>query len=151
MIDTLLGFFQGLLAEDSEAEPEHNIPLAAAALMLEVSRSDSTKTSIELDAIAGLLKQQFGLAEAEVSALVAAAEDQVEVAHDLFQFTHIVNQRLDRTRKKQLLYAMWRVAFADGRVDAIEDHIIRRVAGLLHLEHDDFIREKLRARDEPAG
>jgi uncharacterized tellurite resistance protein B-like protein len=41
---------------------------------------------------------------------------------------------------------MWRVALADGKVQAIEDHIIRRVAGLIYVAHSDFIRLKLKAR-----
>ena len=43
---------------------------------------------------------------------------------------------------------MLQVALADGKLAAIEDHIIRRIAGLLHLPHEDFIRLKLRAKKE---
>lgn len=43
---------------------------------------------------------------------------------------------------------LWRVAFADGRLDRYEEHLIRRIADLLHLPHRDFIRAKLRAQGE---
>ena len=35
--------------------------------------------------------------------------------------------------------ALWRVAFADGRIDRYEEHILRRIADLLYLRHQDFI------------
>jgi len=43
---------------------------------------------------------------------------------------------------------MWRVAWADGEIHHYEEHLIRRVADLLHLHHSHFIRAKLQARDE---
>ena len=42
---------------------------------------------------------------------------------------------------------MWQVAFADGQIEAIEDHIIRRIAGLVHVAHNDFIQLKIEARE----
>ena len=147
MIDGLLQFFQGLVtqAEDDEVS-DQPITLVAAALLLEVSRSDNTKTRIELELIAKFIAEEFGLSAEEVSGLIQAADAQVEAAHDVYQFTQVINQHLDYAGKKRLLYAMWRLAFADQRVDAIEEHTIRKLAGLLHLAHADFIQEKLRAR-----
>ena len=41
---------------------------------------------------------------------------------------------------------LWLVAFADGRKDPEEEHLIRKIAGLLHVAHPDFIDAKIRAR-----
>jgi len=41
---------------------------------------------------------------------------------------------------------MWRVAYADGQLDKHEEGIIRRVADLLHIRHNEYIRCKLDAR-----
>jgi uncharacterized tellurite resistance protein B-like protein len=38
------------------------------------------------------------------------------------------------------------VAFADARKDALEEHMVRKIAGLLHVPHPDFIEAKQRAR-----
>ncbi len=149
MIDRLFSFFEKLVDEETvTAVPdEKQIKLAAAALMLEVSRSDTAKQQVELDRIAEILKAEFELPGDELSELIAAASERVEAAHDLYQFTQLINEHYDYAAKRKLVNAMWLVAFADGHVEAIEDHIIRRVAGLLHLTHEDFIKEKLSARD----
>jgi len=39
------------------------------------------------------------------------------------------------------------VAYADGILDKHEEHIVRRIADLIHLRHSDFIRSKLAIRD----
>ena len=82
--------------------------------------------------------------------LLAIAEDATEQAHDLHQFTRLVNGRYDYESRKQLVVHLWRVAYADGRIDKFEEHIIRRIAGLLHLENSDFVHAKVLARDSPS-
>ena len=49
----------------------------------------------------------------------------------------------------QLLEALWRVARSDEIVHKYEEHLIRRVADLLHVPHSGFIAAKLRAAGTP--
>jgi len=51
----------------------------------------------------------------------------------------------------ELLENLWRVAFADNEVDRYEEHMIRKVADLIYVNHSDFIRSKLKVRDEKQG
>jgi uncharacterized tellurite resistance protein B-like protein len=37
---------------------------------------------------------------------------------------------------------LWEVSFSDGHAGAHEEHLVRKVAGLLHVPHRDFIRMK---------
>ena len=41
---------------------------------------------------------------------------------------------------------MWAVAFADGEVDKYEEHLIRQVASLIYVPHEDYIRCKMAAK-----
>jgi len=40
----------------------------------------------------------------------------------------------------------WRVIYADGRLNAYEDHFVHRLAKLLRLEHEDLIEAKLKVK-----
>jgi len=42
---------------------------------------------------------------------------------------------------------MWQVAYADAALGAHEQHVLRRIAELLHVPHGDYIAAKMRARD----
>ena len=43
---------------------------------------------------------------------------------------------------------LWRVAYADGNLDKYEEHLVRRIADLIHVPHSVFIRMKHKAREE---
>ncbi len=143
----LLRFFDELISDGPAEHDDESLALAAAALMMEVSRADAASADIELETIMPILVSQFDVSPDTVSSLVAAASERVEAANDLYQFTAIIDAQLNYQAKARLVKAMWLVAFADGRIEAIEDHIIRRVAGLLNVAHEDFIRAKISARD----
>ena len=149
MIDRLFDLFQNLVSETDSAATENSedMALAATALMVEVARSDQVRQEIELTTIESILADTFNISQERVRDLMTAAAETVEAAHDLYQFTQVINEVYDYQRKKQLVFAMWQVAFADGHVEAIEDHIIRRVAGLIHVAHADFIQLKIEVRD----
>jgi hypothetical protein len=59
-----------------------------------------------------------------------------------------VTVRALAAEKLQLLEALWRVARADATVHKYEEHLIRRIADLLHMPHSSFITAKLRASAE---
>jgi len=154
MIDRLFDAFRSLIDEVDGDDSQHTneeIHLAAAALMMEVARSDTTTRDIELKTLADILQGRFNIPADKVAELVDAAGDKVETAHDLYQFTQLINDHFQYAEKEDLIFSMWQVAYADGHIEAIEDHIIRRVAGLVHLDHADFIRLKLKARDTLGG
>ncbi|MDD9894524.1 MAG: TerB family tellurite resistance protein, partial [Gammaproteobacteria bacterium] len=43
---------------------------------------------------------------------------------------------------------MWRVAFSDERLDKYEEHLIRKIADLIYVSHSDFIKSKLKVRND---
>ncbi|MGV0033451.1 MAG: TerB family tellurite resistance protein [Candidatus Azotimanducaceae bacterium WSBS_2022_MAG_OTU7] len=147
MIDNLFEMFKKLIdVPDDEPQDDNAIILAAISLMLEVARSESGGEQVEHEVIRRILTSEFNVAGGLIDSLLEAGSTSVEDAHDLFQFTQLINEHYNREQKESLIHAMWLVALADGKVQAIEDHIIRRVAGLIHVAHGDFIRLKLKAR-----
>ena len=147
MIKSITQFFIKHFSEEKEEVHQKGIEFATAALLIEVSRSDSDKADEEQTSIFAILKSLFECTDDELSGLVAIAEDAIEDAHDLYQFTRLMNEHYDYAGRKQLVTQLWRVAYADGRVDKFEEHIIRRIAGLLHVDNRDFIQAKITARD----
>ena len=138
-------FFGKKTEEETEDTPEQ-INMACAAMLLEVAEADYVDDPAETEAILRALKKELNLNRAEVSVLLARAKSETEGATDLFPYTHLINQRCGREQKCAILTAMWRVAFADDNLDMYEEHLIRRVTELLHLDHADFITAKQAAR-----
>jgi uncharacterized tellurite resistance protein B-like protein len=42
---------------------------------------------------------------------------------------------------------LWRVALSDAELEKHEEHLIRKIANLIHVPHPDFIDAKLRAQE----
>ncbi len=133
---------------DNEDGSDHHqkLRLAAAALLIEVSRADYHLDPTERQAVLRALAQQFDLDATAVAQLVALAEAEVEDAISLYQFTGLVNENYSYQQKLELIESMWRVAFADGELDKYEDYLIRKVTDLIYVSHSDFIRCKLRVQ-----
>ncbi len=134
------------LEKGGGADEEHALRLAAATLLVEVARADYDVDPGELETVEDAVREAFGLEAEEAEALVAMARAEAEEATSLYQFTREINRRMDPARKAALVELLWRVAFADGRLDRYEEHLIRRVADLIHLPHREFIRAKHRAQ-----
>lgn len=131
--------------EADAPEDRGRVDLAVAALLVEVLRADYDVAPQERQQVVVAVSRLLGLDATVSAALVAEAERHIDKSHDLYQFTSQLNQSWSEEEKLQLLEALWRVAAADETVHKYEEHLIRRVADLLHVPHSGFIRAKLRA------
>ena len=79
----------------SELRDGHDLHLAAAVLLIEVSRADFSIAEQELETVAGLLGERFSLNGEETQALVELARDRSRDAHSLHPFLRRVNAHFD--------------------------------------------------------
>lgn len=132
------------------ADDAHRLRVATAALLFEVLRSDHEIVPNEREAALASLREQFGLDAAEAETLIAQAAQEVPRANDHFQFTSLLNRHFSQPDKERVIELMWRVAYADGRLSAHELHVMRKLAGLLHIAEPAYIAAKLRAKEAAA-
>ena len=129
----------------------HTLQLATAVLLVEVMRADPRLGPEERKAVVAALRQRFSLPDDEVARLVELAEATARTANDFFSFTSSINDGFSHPQKVRMVEHMWEVAFADGHLDAHENHLIAKVAGLLHVTHGEYIAAKLHAKQAAGG
>lgn len=117
--------------------------LAIAVLLLETARADFEHADEEIAAARQILAGMFALDAAGLDALIVQATAEARRAVSLHAFVAELNASLDAAAKRDLIAALWRVAHADGRLHPQEEHLIRRLADLLHVPHHEFVRQKL--------
>ena len=154
MLDRLQTLLKNALT-DSDAEARegglrtpNDAQLAAASLLIAMARSDFELREEEKHAIRASAARLLDRSGSELDALLDQAEARFEASVSLYDFTQVIHRELDRTEKLQIIEELWRIAWSDGAVDPAEDHLVRKVARLLHIDHRDFIGAKLRVRDE---
>ena len=151
MLNRIKNFFDqhlapGAIADDPD--PEHVLRLAIGALLLEMTHMDGQVWSEQREAVETIVIDHFDLAEGEVSELLALAEAERSEATDYYQFTSLINDAYSPEQKVWLVERLWRIAYANEALHKYEEHMVRKIADLLHVPHSAFIATKLRARTD---
>ncbi|MES2949524.1 MAG: TerB family tellurite resistance protein [Pseudomonadota bacterium] len=145
-IKTLLAQFFNPALDRSPIDEAHGLQLATAVLLVEVMRSDANSSATERTAAVAALRNKFALTDDELQQLLAKAEHTAKDSNDYFRYTSAMNDQFTQAQKIQVVEHMWQVAYADGHLDTHENHVISKVAGLLHVTHGEYIAAKIHAK-----
>lgn len=147
MFKKLNELFTSLLnpEEVNQSKPP-SLELACSVLLCEVMRADQDNSLAEQSKLKELIGVQFSLTEDEVNEIMAAALNLSENATDFYQFTTAINSAYSIEQRIKMVNLLWQVAYADGSLASIEEHIIRKIADLLHLRHGEYVATKIDAK-----
>lgn len=147
MIEQLRRMLKEHLVSEKERRDDEwwELQLATATLLMEVARADERITEDERRDISRLIGKHYSLAPELTLRIAAAAERQAQDATSLYPFTRLINRSCSPEEKVRLVSMLWQVTCSDGHVDKYEEHLVRKIAELLHVPHREFIRMKLKA------
>lgn len=138
--------------EEEPVEPDaHQLAVAATALMVQLSRVDNDEDERELEVIVDCAVKAHQITREEAADILSDALNHADDATSLYEFTGRINEDLDQQQKQVLLTSIWRVALADGRIDKYEEHLIRRMADLLHLNHREYMQARHQAEEDASS
>ncbi len=132
--------------ESEEESKDSSIQKSICSLMIEVAYADNQLDESELKAMASSLSK-LDIEKEEIQEIVDATLAKSKESISFYEHTRILNDQLDYDQKKEVLNSVWAIAFADGEMDKHEEHLIRRIADLLYLNHKDFINAKLNQKE----
>lgn len=125
---------------------EHSLQIATAALLIEMMRADTEISADEQRTITDTIRRKFKLTDSETKGLLKLAEEKIWKSTGYFEFTSLMNKGLSYEQKTKIIEQLWEVAFADAILDKHEEYMVRKIAGLIHVSHKDFIEAKLRVK-----
>lgn len=131
-------------APDDAADTKDHIALAAAVLLLEVAHTDGDFHKQEQALLGELLQRHFDVATGDLDELMALAEKTRRDSADLHQFTRQINSNYSQSEKEEIIVAVWRLVFADGRLDHYEEALMRQLGTLIGLSHRQLIEAKMK-------
>jgi len=147
MLKKIKRFFDDNVLVNSNSnieDTEHRVRLAMASLMIEVAESDYHDAPEERESVLNIVKESFDLTDTETNQIVELARQEHADSIDYFQFTSLINQHYSATERIELIEKLWQIAFSDHVLDKHEEHVIRRIADLIHVAHSDFMKTKLK-------
>ena len=149
MFKRIIDYLQGQPEESAytgEIDTAYETTLAVCALLIEMAAIDGEFSDVERDRIVTVLKTEFHLSEGDLQKLFdhAAAEARTSTGH--WQFTSLISEHYAREDKVRVVELLWRVIYADGTVEKHEEYLVKKLARLIGVPHDQFIAAKIRMR-----
>ena len=120
---------------------------ACAALLIETALADKVFNEDELISMQQTLKKVYKIDEKDIEELINESKKKVSESTSLYEYTRLINDLCDYEDKIKLISNLWSIAFADQQLDKYEEHLIRKISGLLHVSHKDFIEQKLQVKE----
>jgi len=129
-------------AQPSAEKREAALRLATAVLMIDVARADNVFDESEFDRVLQLVESHFELPPKEAAQLVNMATDKAENLVSAYEFTQVLHAHLDEDEKAHIIALLWKVAYADGRLDKYEDSLVLKISDLLYVSRGRVMRLK---------
>ncbi|SRR5690606_20749336 len=124
-----------------------HLQLAVAVLIHEARRADYEEGDQESAAGVAALMDLFGLGREEAAALLAQGREKAAQLTSFYAPVSTIKRDWSVAERVRLLEHLWRVSFADGRLEHYEDHFVRKIAHLLYVPHTDNMLARNRARE----
>lgn len=141
----LLQRIKDSLAETpQDQQPQHDhFRLATAAVLLDIAYADGSFSPAEDGDVAHYLQKKFDLSDDDTRELIEAADEIRAETIDHFALTNFIRKNATLGERIDIVKAMWRIVYGDGKLTDYEGYLVRKLADLLGLEHHVMIEAKV--------
>ena len=134
--------------KSSPESKNQKIEIAACALFIEIAKADGEFTDEERKFIISEMKSTFNLDDDYVNDLILLAEQRVKESVSLYEFTGVINTTFTFEEKIELIESLWKLIYKDEKLNQYEDHLIKRIAATINIEHKQIINAKLWVKEQ---
>ena len=138
----MFNFFRKDKNEAKQDEVSFEIELTAAVLAYEIARIDGDINKDELSLIMEEIKDLARKVNKNEDEILKIIEIYSKDSVSFYDFVEDINKKYTKDEKLSLLGFMWRIAFADGKIDVNEEKLIRRLADLIRIKDIDVLKLK---------
>ena len=149
MLKALKNFLDETLGDDETRAPDfarRNLALAVASLLHEATRVDLDENPAEYAAAKRALADLCGVGEAEATGLLGEGRAKAARLTSYFAPISVIKRDFSLPQRIQFVEHLWRIAYADGRLDPYEDHYVRKIAQLLYVPNTQAMVARARAQ-----
>lgn len=132
----------------SRSKDEIDNLIALGVLLWVVAQADEKFLPEEKSKIEEVLGAYSKVSKEDMPIVLRAIEEASIDRIDLHAFTSEVGQNLRFETRVGIIESLFRVACVDQDLDHEEHEMIRKISGLLRVDHKDFINAKIRVKKE---
>ena len=138
----MFNFFKKNKDEPKIEQTSFEIELTASVLAYELARSDGEITEDELLVLMTEVEdiaEKVGKDKQEILKIIEVYSDD---SVSFYEFVEDINKYYSKEEKLNLLKFMWRMAYADNKLDVDEERLIRRMADLIKIKDMEVLKLK---------
>ena len=118
--------------------------VSATAMLLSIAKADNILDNNELKSISDIIEDFFQLSsDDKTDTIIEKANNELEKSTDIFEFGRTLNQYWNYEDKVDFICCAFEVGCSDGDLHYFEEHIIKKVATILNVDHQDLINSKI--------
>lgn len=137
MLDRFLQLLDGRFAPAAAgSEPLERRHIAAAVLLVEATQFDEQRHRDDAASIIEILQSTFHFRTEVAAQIVDIAEERLASRRDGWVFAEAVRTGFSLAERQELLTMLWELVYHDGRLLAMEDQMMSRLANQLGLTGD---------------
>lgn len=129
-------------SQGAGADREQAVRMATAVLMIDVARADHVFDESEFESVLRLAEKHFGLDPEQAAQLVNQASERADDLVSVHEFTKLLHRHLEEDEKARIVDLLWRIAYADGRLDRFENSLVLKISDLLYVNRARVMRLK---------
>ena len=142
MFASFKNIFKNTDVDSKDSNDDYKV--ACVAILCEAAAMDGVFDEKEKSLILVLIQKQFNLDIEQANKVLSEGKQLAENATQLYGFTRVIKESWGLEKRIRLLEMLWELAYVDGELNAAEDMLIRRIAGLIHVED----RERMEAKQK---
>ena len=131
--------------KEHQKDKNHLSLISVAALLIHSAKIDENFTDKEKIIIKNALIE-MGASQNNLDEIIKEAELKEKDSNQILEFTkEVKNKNIDE--KKIVIEALWNIIYSDENADIYETNLMRRLSGLLYLDHKIVgdIKEKIKS------
>ena len=117
--------------------------MASTCLLLSIANADDNIDDKELTIIDDIMQDFFSLSKNESKKIIHEAQEDLKLSTDYFSYGNKLNNHFSLTDKIDFISCIFEVAYSDGEYHYMEEHMIKKIAHILHIENKDLINVKV--------
>lgn len=138
----MFSFFKRNKKEIDNNQPNFEVELTAAVLAYEIARSDGDISDDELSVLMVEVEKIATKVNKDPFEILNMIEAYSKDSVSFYEFIEDINISYSKDKKLLLLKFMWKIAYADGKLDVDEERIVRRVADLIKIKDIEVLKLK---------
>ena len=126
----------------TKQQTSFEIELTAAVLAYEIARSDGEISKDELLVLMEEIESISAKVGKDKFEILKIIEIYSKDSISFHEFIEDINDSYSKEEKHSLLEFMWKIAYADGKLDVDEERLVRRVADLIRIKDIEVLKLK---------